>query len=243
MPTYKPKEDEDWLRIAKVHGFRNWRTIYDHEENAALRERQDSLVVSKDDEVFIPEKTPREHKCETGQRHTFKLPVPTQIVYLVLEDDYGEPFSGLKFEIWADGEKQQQKAERTREDGLIYEEIPLAANVEVRVWFDEESESEPEAYVKYVIQVGHLDPIDTLEGVQDRLNNLGYDCGEEEHGKLGPDGGLGELTKQALTAFQIDHGLNATGEIDEDTKKKLLAIHDGIGEEGTEKEGKDDGKP
>ncbi len=53
-----------------------------------------------------------------------------------------------------------------------------------------------------------------IKKVQQKLNDLGYDCGT-------PDGVLGKKTKKALEAFQKDNGIKESGIIDEDTKEKL----------------------
>ena len=229
---YNPKEDEDWFLVAKAFGFRNWRTIYNHENNESLRKRQDPYDLHKEDKVFIPDKQPKDHQCDTNKKHTFTLPTPTRPFSLVLEDDDEDPYSDTKYEIWIEGKKyvgkndDPEKVKRTREDGLIYEEVPVVGKLEVRVWYEKGGENDPDACEKYEIEMGHMDPIDTVEGIQHRLENLGYSCGEDSHGTLGTD------TKKALKAFQSDWGLKESGEIDEDTKAALLQMHDQIKAEG-----------
>jgi len=51
------------------------------------------------------------------------------------------------------------------------------------------------------------------------LNNLGFKCGAV-------DGIAGPRTKAALQRFQAEHGLNATGDIDEATRSTLREAHD-----------------
>ena len=51
-------------------------------------------------------------------------------------------------------------------------------------------------------------------GVQGRLSNLGYDCGDE-HGELGP------VTRSALRAFQETYEMTVNGEADSATREKL----------------------
>ena len=52
-----------------------------------------------------------------------------------------------------------------------------------------------------------LTQLTTVEGLQDRLNNLGYYCGEEY-------GEIGEYTQEAIREFQNDYELLDTGEVD-----------------------------
>lgn len=60
-----------------------------------------------------------------------------------------------------------------------------------------------------------LPPVTEIEGVQARLNRLGYHAGLV-------DGDLGPVASSALMSFQQEHGLVATGMIDAETQEKLL---------------------
>lgn len=50
--------------------------------------------------------------------------------------------------------------------------------------------------------------------VQERLNELGYDCGT-------PDGKMGTATKNAIKNFQADNGLTADGKVGNKTLEAL----------------------
>ncbi|MEO0973114.1 MAG: peptidoglycan-binding domain-containing protein, partial [Pseudomonadota bacterium] len=71
-----------------------------------------------------------------------------------------------------------------------------------------------------LIDFGHMDPIEELSGIQKRLTNLGYECGE-------PDGTLNDATRSALARFQARFELEQTGEVNDETLDKLQALHDG----------------
>lgn len=60
---------------------------------------------------------------------------------------------------------------------------------------------------EYILDLGHLEPADSLPGVRQRLTNLGVPCGDER-GELGPD------IRAAIGDFQAFHGLTVTGRID-----------------------------
>jgi peptidoglycan hydrolase-like protein with peptidoglycan-binding domain len=70
----------------------------------------------------------------------------------------------------------------------------------------------------YALNIGKLDPVTEIAGVQERLKNLGY-LGDAA------DGVLTENTKAALRAFQEKHHLEADGEITEQTRNKLAELH------------------
>lgn len=59
-----------------------------------------------------------------------------------------------------------------------------------------------------------LPPLDSLKGVQARLNRLGYHAGLV-------DGVAGPVTEAALTRFQREHGLAVTGQDDQPTRERL----------------------
>jgi hypothetical protein len=68
------------------------------------------------------------------------------------------------------------------------------------------------------LQLGHLNPISGIEGVCQRLANLGFGCGLVES-EENPD------FQAALRAFQEKNGLEATGRLNEETRNKLRDLH------------------
>ncbi len=71
-----------------------------------------------------------------------------------------------------------------------------------------------------VLQFGSLNPVEVLTGVQQRLMNLGIDCGP-----AGDDGIYGHRTQHALLAFQNKMTLEPTGKPDDDTRDALKREH------------------
>jgi hypothetical protein len=69
------------------------------------------------------------------------------------------------------------------------------------------------------LKIGHLDPVENNDGVQARLNNLGFRCGPMA-GALSPE------SKRTLKAFQAKSGLPESGELDAATRNKLQELHD-----------------
>lgn len=67
------------------------------------------------------------------------------------------------------------------------------------------------------LNLGHLNPITDVSGVSQRLNNLGFPCG---------DGSDEEALTGALKAFQEKSGLQVTGNVDDATRNKLRELHE-----------------
>jgi len=71
----------------------------------------------------------------------------------------------------------------------------------------------------WTLDLGRLDPYDTDDGIKHRLHNLGFDVKPESHG-------WDEDAAAELKAFQYAAKIPVTGEVDDATRKKLLAWHD-----------------
>ena len=210
-------DSENILLIAKQAGFRSWQTVFNHPKNEDFRQNNpDPYVTRTGDQVWIPKKNP--HKgflCNVGTTNRFVVKTLKSLFHLVMEDEDGIPYVGKNFEILINGQVYGDKERRTSNDGLVSAEVLVSSEFELRIWFEGEANSP----TIYTVKTGALDPIDTIEGVQDRLNNLGYDC-------IGEDGKIGLKTKAALKEFQTDFDLATTGEIDSATLEKLQAEHD-----------------
>lgn len=232
---YTVQPNEDVQIIAADHGIADWKAVWEHPQNADLRsKRPDPHVLYKGDQVWIPALPPKEFEVATNQEHRFVLYEPKTLLHLVLNDSEGNPEPGVRYEIWINDERYDPPGHedelRTREDGLIHHMVPVTRSIELRIFDhtrdeDEEHEEEQEEkagrprYDTITVMPGHLDPIDTVEGVQDRLNNLGYGFGDDEPGTEGPG------TEAALREFQADYGLVPTGVMDDYTRARLLEAH------------------
>lgn len=218
--------DEDVAIIAVEYGIKDWKIIYYHQKNDELRDkRPNPNILYKGDKVWVPEiLEPKEFKAETDKSYKFIMYPPKTLIHIVLQDDFGNTFEDVRYEIWIEGKKYNpfnyERNLKTREDGLIHHMVPLAKEIEMRIWFeDNDDEGEEEKYHSIIILPGHLDPVDTIEGIQDRLINLGFDCEND------PPGKLEDATHDALKSFQAKYALSPTGEIDELTSQKLVELH------------------
>jgi hypothetical protein len=205
MPKQPVGEGQSTSSLAKQNGF-FWRTIWDHPENAALKaKRKDPNVLFADDDIFIPERELKEVSKGTEQTHKFKKKgEPCKIKIQLLKN--GKPRANEDYVFEIEGKLINGK---TDGDGKLEHFIPNEAK-SGRLTLRGGKESIP-------IKIGDLDPVEENTGVQQRLNNLGFDCGSE-------DGDIGDATKEALKKFQAQYKLNETGEADSATRDKLKEL-------------------
>lgn len=193
MTVHEVTQGEYLASIARQYGFSDWHQIYDHAENADFRKRRPNPnLLRPGDRVHIPEKQAGQVAAATGSLHQFEVKEPDPIeLRIVLRDDKGNALADMPYTLEA---KDVKKTGRTDADGLVKEQVPVGAPA-ARLSLDGRG-------LSWEIDIGHLDPVDepgedqpVISGVQARLNNLGFSCGDV-------DGILGPRTEQALKNFQ-----------------------------------------
>lgn len=202
-------EGECMDSIALRYGF-FWETLWNHGENAELkREREDPFVLLPGDRVHIPEKRRRDESGATDQRHRFRRKgVPSMFQVRVLAA--GEPRADEPYRLTID---DVVKEGTTDGDGWVKTPIPPDARKGTLVVGKDGEEDQ----VSYELTLGGMDPVTETTGVQDRLENLGHECGER--------GQLDDETRGAISEFQKANELEATGKLDDKTRKKLKEVH------------------
>ena len=202
---YKVRKGESIASIAFERGlFPD--TIWDDPKNKELKEKREHPdVLMPGDIVFVREKEEKEESCDTEQKHRFRRKgVPAKLEVQLMED--GEPRDNLEYRLIIDGIPIDGK---TDSDGWVKHSIPPNAKKgELKIGDSEVID----------LDIGHLDPVTTIEGVQQRLNNLNFNCGE-------PSGKLDERTSAAIRSFQQEHDLEGTGNPNEATESKLVEVH------------------
>lgn len=210
---YQVQKGDAIEAIAEAHGFRSWEAIWNHPNNADLRQQRKSpQILAPGDTLHIPAKEPKEFKCQTNRVHTFVLRVPKRVIQQQFLDDEGEPHVGARYELDVEGQKLSGM---TNGKGQLHAELPMEAKAAtLKIWLGAEND-EPD---EYELNFGHLDPVDTIEGAQSRLVNLGYECPAS--------GSLDDPTKAAVKEFQAAMGMTPTGELDPATQAALEDAHD-----------------
>lgn len=208
MPDYTVKQGDCISSIAREHGF-FWQTLWDHPNNAQLKaKRKNPNVLLTGDVVFVPDKSGKQEAGATECRHRFvKKGEPAKLRLQLLEND--SPRANEPYVLDIDG---QLFSGNTDAQGSIEHPIPPNANkgnLTVGVAPNQQ---------KFVLQLGDVDPVDEVSGIQARLSNLGfyYDA---------VDGVMSPATQTALSRFQRKHGLPATGQADSATRAKLVQVH------------------
>jgi hypothetical protein len=171
-----------------------------------------------------------EHRHSEGFRCSFydslsrdcgcEGPVMTYTLRIRLFDALSRPIQGAPYRLTAGGHEQAGKsgsiAGVSPADGSWVEAIlpdqPGSAIVEWALPGDEAAENAP---LSYRLEI-HLDwsaSDDSDQAAERWLHHLGYSI-------------EASLTEN-VRAFQIDYGIDATGDLDEQTRSKLKAVHNG----------------
>ncbi len=213
MPdTHIVEQGEHLSKIAKDYGFPDFHVIWDHPENAKLKEeRKNPNVLFPGDEIFIPDKEEKEESGSTDKRHNFVVKKASLKLVLYLEDIFEKPIAGASCALLVNGKASPHT---TDPKGQTNQEIPLDAQEAFLVIRDQT----PFANDVIPIKIGDLHPAKEVSGQKARLNNLGYFAGDV-------DGTDTEALQSAVEEFQCDHGLKVDGICGPKTQEKLQTVH------------------
>jgi hypothetical protein len=205
---YEVQQGDCIASIADAHGL-FWQTIWNDPQNADLkRVRKNPNILFPGDRVHIPEKDLKWQSRPTEQKHQFvRLGVPEKLEIVVKSAD--EARANEKYRLVIDG---KEFTGQTDGNGRLKQSIPPGSKMGVL------TVGEGAAEQAFEIKLGHMDPIDEISGLQGRLNNLGFDCGEE-------NGELNDVTVAAMQAFQAKAGIPVTREPDQATRDALASEH------------------
>ncbi|MFZ5758217.1 MAG: PGRP and LysM peptidoglycan-binding domain-containing protein [Thermodesulfobacteriota bacterium] len=211
-----------------------WETIWNHPDNAALKElRQDPNVLLPGDEVIVPDREEKEESGATAARHRFKKKgVPAKIRLKIMREP--PPDNGDSEES---GDVIRSSAQTPQDE--VRADLPYRLDIDGQV---SEGSTDSEGMIEFVIppgarrgkiilepnttrareiplMLGSLDPISENRGIKQRLANLGFDCGSCS------DDEMSEKVEAALRFFQEEYELEVTGVIDDATRNKLKEVH------------------
>jgi hypothetical protein len=194
------------ISIADFYGL-FWKRLWNLSENADLKSRRkNASLLFPGDVLVIPDKEKQQLERSTDQRHHFIVrgrPVHLRVRLLAA----GKPIADEPYLLEVNDERINGA---TDGDGLLEELIP-PSTTEALLHLQKSK-------VNLQLLIGHVGPIEEIAGVQARLNNLGYHCGDE-------DGIMNPLTTSALQAFQETKKLPVTGEPDQTTRDEIRKMY------------------
>jgi len=205
---YEVGSGECMSSIALDKGY-YWRTIWDHPPNSELKSvRKDPNVLMPKDRVTLPQKKEKQESGATEMRHRFvRRGEPSHFRFQAKVED--EPLRNSPYVLKVDGKKQEGT---TDAEGWIEVDLPGNAHSGELVITCEGQE------YRFMLNLGHMEPISEVIGVQKRLANLGFPPGPI-------DGIMGPRTRSAIAQFQKSQGAEPTGQLDEATRQKLAKAH------------------
>jgi hypothetical protein len=195
----------DCLESIAFEAGRLWKTIWDHPSNAALKKaRGCPNVLLPGDCIHIPDIALKTVERPTDQKHVFVRKSLTSKLKFCIKQ-VGQPRRNEPYRLEVDA-----KLFKGKTDGNGCIEVAIAPNarggtltVGDRGWNQQ----------IIPIELGGMDPITEVIGVQKRLQNLGFPCE--------PTGGMDDETSAVIAMFQKAEDLEPTGRLDQTTIEKI----------------------
>jgi N-acetylmuramoyl-L-alanine amidase len=212
--THVVRQGDCLSSIAAHYGFQDWQTIYNHPSNADFRaKRTNPNVIYPGDELYIPDREVRTEACVTDQKHCFVATIPSTYLNVCVQDVTRQPLGNVPYKVLFDA---LELTGTTDGEGWVRQKIPASASSgSLLVW---PNPADPDGTVTWRVSLGHLDPLETTSGIKARLNNLGYECGEDNDVE-------DEAYAAAVRRFQEEHGLEADGIPGSEVQAKLKDEH------------------
>jgi hypothetical protein len=196
--------------LSRRFGFASWRTVWDDVRNASLRSvRKNPNALRVGEALFVPDPDPRIEQSPTNRRATYRtIATPTRLRIRF------EGRSVNDYELRVEG---QVRRGQVGPGGMIDEPISGDATSGELILRPTHFPGQED---RWTLELGALEPVSELRGVQARLDNLGFHCPV--------DGEASEQTTRAIAAYQIWRGVgDGTGQLDDATRADLETFHDG----------------
>jgi hypothetical protein len=211
---YVVRQGDCLSSIAAHFGLPNWHVIYDAPDNKDFKKkRPNPNIIYPGDEVVIPDTQPGNQSIATGSTHTFQVTLPLTNLKIKVFDDIGEKPTKANYELRILG--LPEPITGALANGLVDTKIPPWARRGNLVITSTEDGSIIE---QVELQLGGLDPVDTISGAQMRLQQLGFDCGPIT-------GDMTPATEGAIRTFQRVYKLTEDGTLSAVTQDKLKEIY------------------
>ena len=210
------KQGDTLISLADENRVFQWETIWNHANNAELKsKRLNPQVLAPNDRIYIPgmDELMGWAAADTGARHVFQRKKSPTFFSVFLKDEQGKPYAGCRYELKLSGTTHQGK---TDEQGMICHSVPPGVTEgKLTLWRTDK----PDDSHTWELQIGHLNPCESVIGAKARLRNLGYLTGpvnnsadaefvdalknfQSHLGQVRPSGELDAATRDALIAQQ-----------------------------------------
>lgn len=206
MPQHTVALGESVSKIAADNKLADFREIWNHPSNRQFANTRDPNLLYPGDELFVPEQRQKDLIAATGMTHQFRKKVPKNKIRLKMLDGNMNPIVEADYTLTVGDDTFTGK---TDDQGQIIHDMAVAVD----------SGSLEFGGRTIDLEIGSLAPLDKVEGIQARLQNLGYAV-EAVNGDDSTD-----AYKDAVKAFQADHKLAVDGIVGPQTRGKLEDIY------------------
>lgn len=195
MTEHVVQQGETLALIARKHKIADWKEIYHHPDNAGLRkQRPNPNILNPGDKIFIPQPKTKTMNVQTGKGHRFVVSSSGNKLKLKLLSADRKPLKDALVEVSLSAGKRKIP---TGSQGLVEFDLTRDDPIEIDLDVFEAGQNTP-SYC-YTVQLNQLDTVDSVTGLQARLNALGFPAGPV-------DGEMGDKTKSAVKRFQKSQG-------------------------------------
>jgi hypothetical protein len=207
--SHAAEPGDSFSSLALEHGF-FWETLWNHPDNAALREkRAHPHVLRFGDQVAIPPIRKQQDPCETDKRHRFRRRgVPSRIHFRFVDAE-DKALAGKRYHLKV-GERNYEGT--TNGAGAVIHYVDAdQTEGSLTIWPEEKYYPEK---VHFTVHVSQMQPLKSTPGLKTRLNHLGFYCGAEDDEDT-------QGLREAVQAFQAQEKIEPTGELTPETIQRL----------------------
>jgi N-acetylmuramoyl-L-alanine amidase len=186
--------------------------VWDDPKNAELKKlRGTGDILHPGDVVYLPDDERPAVQIEAGTVNRYVADPPKVKLALVFHDG-PKALANEACEVAGLGGAEVAKME-TAADGTLELDVPVTTR-ELTITF-------PAKDLSFAVSVGDMDPEGEASGMAKRLCNLGYLSDYQAD-----EGDAKDTLRIAVLAFQKDHGIDPSGDIDDATRSAIMDAHE-----------------
>ena len=199
VKNHRVKQGECLSSIAAKYGL-DAQSIWLDSANQTLKDlRKTPDILLPGDVLKIPDIDVKKESASSDNKHRYLLKNRTFLHIKLVVDEHS--LAGEEYDICI-------------EDHTTHGTIGGDGKIDMNIPPDASSGHLTILGRRFFFDLGNLDPADSVTGIQARLNQLGYRAGAI-------DNDCGPQTKACLSAFQKEHDIQVTGEVDNSTIDKI----------------------